>query len=188
MGKLSVFNTVSLDGYFTDRRGDMSFAYNDLLDPEWDAFVERNASGGGTLLFGRITYEMMARYWPTPAAMASMPVVAERMNNFPKVVFSRTMVSASWKNTTLMKGDLAADVRTLKNTSGPGITILGSGSIVAQLAQHGLLDEYQMVVAPVVLGGGRTLFEGLTERLPLRLVETRSFKNGKVFLRYVPNM
>src|SRR5512140_2439657 len=96
MRRLTVFNTVSLDGYYTDSKGDMSFAHNDRQDAEWDAFVESNAKGGGMLLFGRITYELMASFWPTPMAAQSMPVVAERMNNLPKVVFSRTLNKASW--------------------------------------------------------------------------------------------
>ncbi len=107
MKKLVVFNNVTLDGYFTDRNGDMSWAHKD--DPEWNAFAADNAKGGGTLLFGRITYEMMASWWPTPQAMKSMPAVAERMNHLPKVVFSRTLDKASWNNTKLVKKDIAAD-------------------------------------------------------------------------------
>ena len=98
MRTLGVFNQVSLDGYFTDANGDMSFARKDVGDAEWHAFVAGNASGGGTLLFGRITYELMASFWPTPLAAKLMPVVAERMNSLPKVVFSRTLRQASWSN------------------------------------------------------------------------------------------
>src|SRR3972149_10430298 len=105
MRRLIVFNHVSLDGYFTDANGDMRFAHSDKPDAEWDAFVAGNASGGGILLFGRITYELMASYWPTPAAAENMPVVAERMNNLPKVVFSRTLDQVSWNNTKLVKDD-----------------------------------------------------------------------------------
>jgi len=84
-----VFNSVTLDGYFTDKNSDMSWAHKN--DPEWNAFVADNAKGGGTLLFGRITYELMASFWPTPAAMQMMPDVAKGMNSLPKVVFSRTL-------------------------------------------------------------------------------------------------
>jgi len=87
MRKLIVFNQVSLDGYFTDANGDMSWAHRDSSDREWKSFVDANASSGGQLLFGRITYEMMKSYWPTPAALRNDPVVAERMNDLPKVVF-----------------------------------------------------------------------------------------------------
>ncbi|MCI0406837.1 MAG: dihydrofolate reductase family protein [candidate division Zixibacteria bacterium] len=186
MRRLMVFNSVSLDGYFTDKSGDMSWAYNVSPDAEWDAFVAGNASGEGVLLFGRVTYDLMAGFWPTPQAAQQMPEVAEGMNKMPKVVFSRTMEKAAWNNTTLVRDDLASAVRKLKNQPGPDMVILGSGSIVAQLARAGLVDEYQFVVVPVVLGGGRTMFEGLKEKLTLKRIESRVFGNGNVFLRYEP--
>jgi dihydrofolate reductase len=186
MPRLVVFNSMSLDGYFADANGDMRFAHNPARDAEWEAFVAGNARGGGTLLFGRITYELMAGYWPTPLAAEQMPVVAERMNHLPKVVFSRTLDRASWSNTTLVKDDLTGVVRTLKQESGEDMAILGSGSIVSQLARHRLIDEYQIVVIPVVLGRGRTMFQGVEERVPLRLTKTRTFSNGNVLLCYEP--
>jgi dihydrofolate reductase len=186
MRRLTVFNTTSLDGYFTDAHGDMSFAHGEGPDAEWDAFVEGNARGGGVLLFGRITYELMAAFWPTPLAARTMPVVAERMNGLPKVVFSRTLDQASWSHTTLVKADLVGEVRRLKEAPGPDLVILGSGSIVSQLAPHRLIDEYQIVIRPVALGRGRTIFEGVGERVPLRLKTSRAFRNGNVLLCYVP--
>jgi dihydrofolate reductase len=186
MRKLIVFNHVSLDGYFTDAKGDMSFAHNNRPDAEWDAFVESNASGGGILLFGRVTYELMASFWPTPFAAKSMPLVAERMNHLPKVVFSRTLDKASWNNTRLVKGDLIGEIQRMKQEPGEDMVILGSGSIVSQLAQHGLIDEYQIVVDPVAIGKGRTMFDGIKEKLPLKLTKTRAFRNGNVLLCYEP--
>lgn len=186
MRKLIVFDSTSLDGYFVDASGDMGFAHNDGGDAEWNAFVEGNASGGGTLVFGRKTYELMAGWWPTPMAAQAMPAVAERMNSATKVVFSRTLRSAAWRNTTLVRDDLVGAIRRLKAEPGEGLAILGSGSLVAQLAPHGLIDEYQVVVVPVVLGGGRTLFDGVPSRIPLRLVGSRAFGNGNVVLRYEP--
>jgi len=186
MRKLSVFNHVSLDGYFTDAKGDMSFARKDTPDAEWDAFVESNASGGGTLVFGRITYDLMAGFWPTPFAAEKFPVVAERMNSLPKVVFSRTLDKASWNNTKLVKGNIVSEIQAMKREPGTGMVILGSGSIVSQLAQAGMIDEYQIVVNSVVLGKGRTMFEGIKEKLPLKLTKTRVFGNGNVLLSYEP--
>jgi dihydrofolate reductase len=182
MPKLVVFNSISLDGFFTDANGDMSWAHRD--DPEFNAFVAENAKGGGRLLFGRKTYDLMKSYWPTPAAMKSDPVVAEQMNSLPKVVFSRTLNDASWKNTKLVKGDIAAEVRKLKNEPGPDMVIMGSGTIISQLAPEGLIDEYQVVVNPLVLGKGRTMFEDVKDRLPLNLTKTRPFKSGVVVLYY----
>ena len=186
MRKLIVFNHVSLDGYFVDRNGDMSWAHKARQDAEWNAFVAGNASGGGVLLFGRITYELMASYWPTPLALKNDPIVAEGMNNLQKVVFSRTLDKASWKNTKLVKGDLVAEVRKMKAEPGEGMAILGSGSIVSQLAQEGLIDEYQIALNPIVLGKGRTMFDGIKEKLSLKLVKTRAFSNGNVMLWYEP--
>ena len=139
MRSLIVFNHVSLDGYFVDKKGDMRWAHQQ--DPEWNEFVAGNARGGGVLLFGRVTYEMMASYWPTPMAAQNSPAVAEHMNNLQKVVFSRTLDKVSWKNTRLVKGDLATEVRKMKQESGEGLVIMGSGTIVSQLAQEGLIDD-----------------------------------------------
>jgi dihydrofolate reductase len=186
MRKLIVFNHVSLDGYFVDGAGDMSWAKADQQDAEWNAFVAENASGGGVLVFGRITYELMASFWPTPFAIEIMPAVAAGMNNMPKVVFSRTLDQASWNNTTLLKGDPATGMRKMKQEAGENMAILGSGSIVSQLAQEGLIDEYQVVVNPVVLGKGRTMFDGVKEKLSLKLTKTRAFGNGNVLLCYEP--
>src|SRR3981189_2778033 len=109
MTKLVVYNSVSLDGYFTDANGDMSWARK--TDPEWQAFVSENASGGGQLLFGRITYDLMASFWPTPLASQSNPIVVERMNSLRKHCFSRTLDKVAWNNTTLLKGDMTTEVR-----------------------------------------------------------------------------
>lgn len=184
MRRVVAFEQVSLDGYFADKNGDMSWAHKQ--DPEWNAFVASNASGEGALLFGRVTYELMASFWPTPAARERAPEVAEGMNRMPKVVFSRTLKNASWENTTLVKDELSAAVRNMKHESGPDMAILGSGSIVSQLAQEGLIDEFQIVVNPIVLGQGKSLFEGAQERLDLRLMNTRAFGNGNVVLTYEP--
>jgi len=186
MRKLIVFNSVSIDGYFVDAAGDMRWGYPEVQDPEWDSFVAGNARGGGALLFGRVTYEMMAGYWPTPLAAQNNPAVAAGINRSAKVVFSRTLAKAEWNNTKLVKDDMAGCVRRMKNEAGPGMAILGSGSIVSQLADEGLIDEYQLVVVPVALGKGRTMFEGMTRRLQLTLTSSRAFRNGNVVLCYQP--
>jgi dihydrofolate reductase len=186
MPKLIVFNTITVDGYFTDKNNDMSWAHQGEADPEFDEFVAGNSSGGGVLVFGRKTYELMASFWPTPAAAEQMPVVAEGMNRREKVVFSRTLEEASWSNTRLVKGDLVEEIRRMKSEPGEGLAILGSGSLVAQLAEAGLIDEYQMVVFPLALGAGRTMFEGMNRKVPLRLTKSRVFRNGRAFLVYEP--
>ncbi len=179
-----VFNQITLDGYFSDMGGDMSFAHSH--DAEWNDFVEGNAKGGGMLLFGRVTYELMASFWPTSLAKETSPIVAEQMNNLPKVVFSRTMDKAEWHNTRLVKHGIADEIVKLKNESATDMVIMGSGSIVSQLTATGLIDEYQLVVLPIVLGEGRPLFVGLKQRLDLRLTSSRIFGNGNAFLVYRP--
>ena len=183
--KLSAFVHMSLDGYYCDLRGDMGFAHKPPEDVEWNQFVAGNAGGEAVLLFGRTTYDMMVQWWPTPMAAQAMPEVAARMNAAPKVVFSRTMDAADWSHTTLER-DAVGAVRRMKDEPGPPMVILGSGSIVMQLADAALLDEIQIVVNPVALGGGKSLFAGLTKRLDLALTKSRVFGNGAVVLWYGP--
>ncbi len=186
MRRLVVFNSVTLDGYFTGVNGDMSWAHKDPLDAEWNSFVAGNSSSDGPLVFGRVTYEMMVSFWPTPNAIKNIPAVAAGMNARPKIVFSRTLVGAAWNNTTLVKGDVTSEMRRMKQEPGGDMAILGSGSIVSQLAQVGLIDEYQIALTPVVLGQGRTMFETVNEKLAMKLTKTRAFNNGSVLLHYEP--
>jgi len=182
MRTLTVFNAMSLDGFIAASTGDMSWAHQS--DREWNSFVRGNASGQGVLVFGRKTYDMMAGYWPTPMAAENAPVVAKRMNELQKIVFSRTMEKALWQNTTLLKGHLGTEVKRLKQQPGPDLVILGSASIVTQLSDARLIDEYQVALAPILLGAGRSMFAAIREKLALRLAGTRSFRNRTVFLTY----
>ena len=184
MPKLISFTSISLDGYFTDPNGDMSWAHS--RDPEWNAFVAGNASGNGRLVFGRVTYDMMVAFWPTPAATQTMPEVAAGMNSMPKIVFSKSLVKADWQNSQVLKGSPVDNMRALKRDPGPDMAILGSGSIVAQLAEAELIDEIQIVVVPLILGRGRSLFHGVARHLPLTLTSSRRFQNGNVFNCYAP--
>ena len=186
MRELHVFENLTLDGYFTGEDCDLSWAHTRRTeDEEWNDFVAGNAGGGGTLLLGRVTYEMMKAYWPSPKAKQEAPEIAEGMNRMEKVVFSRRLAESDWSNTRFIKGDLAAEVRKLKAARDDGgITILGSGSIVAQLAPTGLIDAYQLVVNPIAIGKGRSLFEGVKEPLTLASPKARAFRNGNVLLSY----
>jgi dihydrofolate reductase len=181
--KLHMFNQVSLDGYFTDAKGDMSWAHR-RDDEEWQRFTNENAGGEAELIFGRKTYAMMASFWPTPQAKQTMPQVAASMNRMRKYVFSRSLEKLDWENSTVVKGDLASEVRRLKAQRGPGLLIMGSGEIVSQLTEAGLIDEYQVVTVPIVIGTGRALYEGVTTRPRLKLTKTRSFQNGNVVSWY----
>ena len=186
MRRIVVFNQVTLDGYFAGVNGDISWAHETSNDPEWKSFVEENATSGGELIFGRVTYDLMKSYWPTPEALKNDPIVAEQMNNLPKVVFSRTLKKASWKTTKLMKGDVAAAIRKKKEEPGKDMVIFGSGSIISQLADANLIDEYQFVVIPVVIGKGKTMFDGINRKVTMRQTKSRTFGNGKILLCYEP--
>ncbi|NJN53016.1 MAG: dihydrofolate reductase, partial [Gammaproteobacteria bacterium] len=140
----------------------------------------------GALVFGRATYDMMARAWSTQAGRQRNPAVAERMTSMPKTVFSKSLREARWANTRIIATDPAVAMAEIKREPGPDMVILGSGSIVTTLTRARLIDTYQLVVSPIVLGGGRTLFEGLPESFGLELVQSRSFGNGNVVLWYRP--
>ncbi len=183
MRRLTVFNLVTLDGYFAGQGGDISW-HN--VDAEFQELAKAVSHSGNTLLFGRVTYELMASFWPTPEAIRTDPIVASGMNKAEKIVFSRTLEKVGWNNTRLVKTDMAAEVRRLKQGPGKDLTVLGSGSIVAQLAQEGLIDEYNILLNPVAIGKGKTMFEGVRDRLTLKLTKTRVFGNGNVLLTYVP--
>jgi dihydrofolate reductase len=183
MATVGAFISLSLDGCYSDANGDMSWAHTQ--DPEQAEFTSQNARGGSGLLVGRITYDMMRSFWPSPQAAEMMPDVAASMNALPKFVASRSLKSADWSNTTVLSGDLVNDVKKLK-ASGPDLTILGSGSIVAQLATAGLLDSLDVMLVPVSLGGGKRLFDGMPRSLGWKREDVRQFSNGNVFLRYRP--
>jgi dihydrofolate reductase len=184
MRKVGVFNSVSIDGYYTDANDDYQWTHEGSDDPELREFTKGNAQGINALVFGRVTYELMAAWWPTPAAAKAMPEVAKGMNAAPKIVFSRTLDKAEWSNTTLLKGDPAEEIARIRNTPGPDLTLLGSGTIVAQLAAADLIDEVQLLVCPIVLGAGKSQFAGVTARPRWTLSRSKTFKNGRVFLAY----
>jgi len=183
MRKLSVFNLVTLDGYFAGQDGDISW-HN--VDEEFQELANAASNSGNTLLFGRVTYELMVSYWPTPEAIKNDPIVAAGMNKAEKIVFSRTLDRVDWNNTRLVKSDMIAEIRKLKQQSGTDLTVLGSGSIVSQLAQERLIDEFQILLNPVVIGRGKTMFEGVKDRFSLKLTKTRVFGNGNILLNYEP--
>jgi dihydrofolate reductase len=186
MPTLLSFFSVSLDGFFADEHDRVDWAHSAPDDAEWNAFVSGNASGDGQLLMGRRTYEQMQAFWPTPEARAAMPAVADGMNRMMKHVASRTMTEATWHNTHIIAGDLLGAVRRLKAGPGPDIATLGSGSIVSQLARAGLVDVFQVVTVPILLGRGRHMFADLPAPLRLRTTRSQLFGNGNVVTWYAP--
>ena len=183
MKKLKVFNFITLDGYFAGAEKDISWHRH---DEETNAYAHDMLSLDDTLLFGRVTYDLMASYWPTPFAIKNDPIMAERMNNADKIVFSQTLKKTEWINTSIVHDNIVDELHKLKQIPGKNMTILGSGSIVTQLAQSGLIDEYQIMVDPVILGGGTSICKGINHVLNLKLTSTRTFRNGNVLLCYLP--
>jgi dihydrofolate reductase len=183
MRKVNVFNFITLNGFYKGPQGEIDWHKHGKEENEYAAEGLKSES---TLLFGRTTYEMMAGYWPTPMALQNDPVVAKGMNNAKKIVFSRSLKKAEWKNTTIVKDNLVEEIKKMKKMSGKDMTILGSGSIVTQCAEHGLIDEYQIMIDPVVIGSGTPIFNNITHQLNLKLTATRTFKSGVVLLLYQP--
>ncbi len=185
MGKIIAFTIVSVDGYFAGPNGEIDWFKGQ--DEEDKRFSAEASGSGGTLIFGRTTYEMMAAYWPTPDAIKNDPDTAGVMNSSPKIVFSRSMKPVEdgpvWRNTRIIRGIKAEEILKMKENG--DFVILGSGSIVQQLANLGLIDEFQLMVQPVILGAGKYLFKDV-RRMNLKLIESRRFRNGKVFLKYRP--
>jgi len=184
MRRLTMFNFVTLNGFYKGPNGDISWHQHG--GGEEAEFSREGVGAGNTLLFGRVTYEMMARVWPSPDAMKNMPEMAEGMNKADKIVFSMTLKKAEWNNTRLVRDNMVEEVRKMKQMPGKDLTILGSGSIVTQLTDAGLIDEYQFMMDPVALGAGTSLFQSMRYPLNLKLASSRIFKSGTLLLNYVP--
>jgi dihydrofolate reductase len=189
MGRIVVLNRISLDGYFAGPNGELDWT---VQDHELDRYVmgggrELEADPPDTVLFGRVTYELFEAYWPHVAANPNADEGERRMagalDAMTKVVFSTTPRALTWQNSRLLPGNVAAEVRALKD-GGASMIIFGSGTIIRELADAGLIDEYQLIVTPRALGAGKTLFVGANP-FGVTLVEARAFPaSSNVLLRY----
>ena len=186
MARLIVYNFLTLNGFYKAPGGDIRWASKQEQSQEEDDFALENLKKGSILLFGRATYDMMITYWPTEQATKNNPGMAKKMNEAEKIVFSSTLKKAEWNNTRIIGKDMIKEIGKMKGSSLKDMTILGSGSIVTQFAEAGLIDEYQFMLYPVALGEGTSEFDGMDRKLELRLDSTRSFKNGCILLTYKP--
>ena len=180
MGKLFSFNMMTIDGFFEGAKWDLSWH---RVDDEFNEFAIAQLNEIGTLLFGRVTYEGMAGYWPSVDATKDDPEVASLMNHIPKIVFSKTLNKAEWENTTLIRDDIAREVTNLKKQSAKDLAVFGSANLMSGLMQMDLIDEHRVIVNPVILGAGTPLFQTKVQ-LNLKLLRTRVFGNGNVLLCY----
>jgi dihydrofolate reductase len=181
MRKVIFFMLISLDGFFEGPNSDINWHH---VDEEFNEFAIAQLNMVDTLLFGRVTYEMMASYWPTPTAVANDPIVAGKMNSLPKIVFSKTLSKVDWQNTRLIKDNFVEEILKLKQQTGKDLIMLGSSDLAVTFIKHGLIDEYRIMVNPVTLGNGKSLFNGIDDKLNLKLINTKTFSSGNVLLYY----
>lgn len=191
--RIVMFNQVSADGYFSGKDGDLDWV---VSDPE----IHERAMAGmptvDTILFGRRTYQQFESFWPhalssgaslhgsAPAAPA-MRAMAEWINGSRKLVVTRSLTQVTWRNSEIVRELTPQSVRALKQSKpGKDLIIFGSGSIVSRLTELGLIDEYRLVVCPVLLGEGRSLFRDFARPTQLELREHAAFSSGNVLLTY----
>ncbi len=172
---------VSLDGYFEGEDHDLSW-HN--VDGEFNDFAHEQLRETGALLFGKRTYDLMAGFWPTPQAQAVDKETAAAMSALLKVVVSEKPFTPSWQPTKVITADVHDEITKLKSESGKSIAILGSNALCVSLMEAALVDEFRLMVNPVVIGKGTPLFAGLAKRLKLNLIDSRVFKSGNVLDRY----
>jgi dihydrofolate reductase len=194
MRRIVMFNNVSAEGHFAAADGGLDWVVD---DPEFDKAVTAGGLTLDTVLFGRRTYEMFAGFWPyitkdTPDPHTGEPIsegmleMGRALNGANKVVFSRTLQEATWANTRTVPELDRAEIEAMKRAPGPDIMIFGSGSVVSKLTECGLIDEYQLVVNPVLLGIGQPWLADVARRVPLELFEATTYPSGKHMLRYRP--
>lgn len=185
MRALYLFMMISVDGYFEGPGHDLS--WHNANNDEFQQFAIEQTSTVGTILFGRRTYDMMAEFWTSAEARETDPDTTKLMNEKPKVIFSHSLKEVPWQNSRLAERPLADEVRALKQEPGEDIAIFGSNNIATQLMEAKLLDELRIMVNPIALGNGTSLFGGLYAPQRLSLNDTRTFKNGNILLRYKVN-
>jgi len=181
MRKIIFQMMISVDGFFEGPNKELDW-HN--VDKEFNDISIAFLDSVDTLIFGRITYELMASYWPTSEANSDDPLVTERMNNLQKIVFSKTLKKADWNNSKLLNGNAIEEIKKLKQLPGKDMAIFGSSNLVLGLLDYNIIDEYRLIVSPVILGKGTSLFNGLKDRVYLKLIESKVYNSGNVLLNY----
>jgi dihydrofolate reductase len=179
MRNVILWDMLSLDGYFEGpEKGNIDWF---RFDDDLEQYILETQQSADTLLFGRVTYEMMAAYWPSAEGQ-----IADFMNSVPKVVFSRTLSNVDWNNTTLLKDDVAGEVSRLKQQPGGDIFVFGSADFSATLFEHDLVDELRIGINPILLGSGVPFFKGSAKSRNLKLLDAKPLQSGLVILHYQP--
>ncbi len=191
MRKVIVGNYLSLEGVMETPTWTMPYLNDEIAQDNFDGAMAADA-----LLLGRVTYEGFASTWSTPeheawmnAAFPSLPPSAfsKQMNSMKKYVVSRSAQELPWNNSHLIVGDVAEEVRKLKAQPGQDILVNGSGTLIYTLMEHDLIDEYELIVVPIVVGHGKRLFDERDQPVKLKLLETKTYENGVMRLKYVPD-
>ncbi len=177
MRKIIVSNLASVDGFFEGPSKELDWH---VVEEEFLEYAKDMLRKADLLLFGATTYKLMAAYWPT----AAPDEIADQMNNLPKIVFSTILKEVEWNNSRLVSTSIQEEVSKLKQQTGKDIVVLGSAKLASSLLQWGLVDEYRVIVNPVLLGKGTPLFAGITERIHLKLLATKAPASGVVILSY----
>ncbi len=176
-----MWNLVTLDGFFEGPKSWELDWHDSVWGDEMEQYAIEQSKSTGMLLFGRVTYEGMASYWPSQKGD-----IADFMNTIPKIVFSRTLKKADWSNTRLVPENAVEEVAKLKRQPGKDLFVFGSANLSSTLLNHGLFDELDLAITPLLLGRGNPLFKASPDRLKMKLLEVRPLKSGGVILRYEP--
>ncbi|MBS1492374.1 MAG: dihydrofolate reductase [Bacteroidetes bacterium] len=181
MRKVIVSNLVTLDGFFEGLKGELDWF---VVEGEFFDYVKEMFKTVDTILYGRKTYEHMAAYWPN--ATDNDATITHMMNKLPKIVLSKTLSKADWNNSRIIKENIPEEIHELKKLPGKDIVIFGSGEIVSYLSNLGLIDEYRIILNPVILGKGSPMFKNIDGKIKLNLFKTRKLNSGVIVLYYQP--
>ena len=186
MRKIIVSNLITIDGYFEGINQDLSWF---ITDNDFFDFAVKQLDEVDTILFGRITYQQMAAFWPDAKADdAAMAAIKEKMNSLQKIVFSKTLENAEWNNSRIITEHITDEIIKLKQQPGKDMVIFGSGTLVSELTHLKLIDEYRLIINPVILGNGNPLFKSINEKVNLRLINMKVLDSGSVIMYYQREM
>lgn len=181
MSKIISQIMVSVDGFYEGNHHELDWHQ---VDEEYNEYATEMLQNVSAILFGRKTYQLMEQYWPTAQSEKDSQVIADLMNQLPKIVFSKTLESVKWNQSVLIKEKGEQRLKELKTKVEKDLIIFGSGELVSFLTNARLIDEYHIIINPLILAKGKPFFRDISEKIPLKLVRTKTFKSGNILLCY----